>query len=222
MSLFYMAAFCLMSLLGAFMLDGNCYAWCEMAVSLLCFCGAPMCVSRIMDGRWLAVFDAAMPLTRRSLLIVVAALAASMPLTELISYLNRQLFELSLFDSVRAQVEAQDAEYYRILNESISYDGFWPTLRTILGIVVFPALGEEVFYRGFVQRTTMRIASPWVAIAFTAVLFSAAHWHYVEFMPRIFLGAVLGWLCYKRGLWASIVFHACNNLLCLVSLSLGW
>ncbi len=83
-----------------------------------------------------------------------------------------------------------------------------------LFVVAFMAgLSEEIFFRGFIQRLFIENKlNHHLAIWFTAILFSAIHLQFFGFVPRVLLGAVLGYLYFYSGnLWLSIIAHTVNN-----------
>jgi len=86
-------------------------------------------------------------------------------------------------------------------------------LLNLLVMALLPAVSEEVFFRGYVQRVVQDwTKSPHVAIFATAVFFSAFHLQLAGFLPRLLLGAALGYLFYWSGsLWLSITAHLANN-----------
>lgn len=83
----------------------------------------------------------------------------------------------------------------------------------IIVIALLPAICEEVFFRGAMQRVIIQLTRrPWVGIIVTAALFSALHFQFQGFLPRMFLGVVLGALYWFSGsLWTSIVAHFITN-----------
>jgi len=89
-------------------------------------------------------------------------------------------------------------------------------------IAVLPAIGEEVVFRGLIQnelyRGTKNIhVSIWVA----AILFSAIHFQFFGFVPRLLLGALFGYLYYWSGnLMLAIIAHFVNNGVSVVALYL--
>lgn len=85
-------------------------------------------------------------------------------------------------------------------------------LINLLVFAVIPAVCEELFFRGLIQRQLGKIWKPWVAIFITATLFSLIHFQFYGFFARLFLGMVLGYLYYRSGsLWPSILGHFCFN-----------
>jgi len=89
-------------------------------------------------------------------------------------------------------------------------------------IAVLPAFGEEIVFRGLIQnelyRSTKNIH---VSIWFAAVLFSAIHFQFFGFVPRLLLGALFGYLYYWSGnLMLAILAHFVNNAVSVVALYL--
>lgn len=84
-------------------------------------------------------------------------------------------------------------------------------------IAFFPALFEEMFFRGAVQSTLHRWwRLPWAAILVTSVLFSLIHFSIYLFLSRALLGVALGWIFYKsRNVWIGILIHFVNNTFAL-------
>ncbi len=90
----------------------------------------------------------------------------------------------------------------------------------IVFIAVVPGIGEEILFRGFLQNILKRIfkndhAAVWAA----AILFSAIHFQFYGFVPRMLLGALFGYLYLWTGnLLVPILAHFFNNSLSLFAL----
>ena len=81
-------------------------------------------------------------------------------------------------------------------------------------IAIVPAIAEEFFFRGVMQRLLIQMLhkAPWVAIIITSVIFSAIHMEWLDFIPRVILGFLLGTIYYLSGnLWLPIIGHFLNN-----------
>jgi membrane protease YdiL (CAAX protease family) len=80
-------------------------------------------------------------------------------------------------------------------------------------MALLPAIFEEACFRGVLQRILIGLCrSPWAGIIITAILFSALHFQFEGFLPRMFLGALLGAIYWYSGsLWASILAHFFTN-----------
>ncbi len=91
-------------------------------------------------------------------------------------------------------------------------------LFNIFMIGILPALGEELLFRGVVQRILTRWANSYHwGIWLAAILFSALHLQFYGFLPRMLLGALFGYLLVWTGsLWVPIAAHFINNTLAVV------
>jgi membrane protease YdiL (CAAX protease family) len=85
-------------------------------------------------------------------------------------------------------------------------------LLVLLAIGLAPALGEELLFRGFLQRwLSLRLSGP-VAVLGAAALFGLAHLDAVQGPAAFLLGAYLGTLTWLgRSLLPAILCHASNN-----------
>jgi membrane protease YdiL (CAAX protease family) len=91
----------------------------------------------------------------------------------------------------------------------------------VIIIALLPAICEEVFFRGAMQRVIIHLTRrPWAGIILTAALFSALHFQFQGFLPRMFLGVVLGVLYWFSGsIWTSIVAHFITNAVQVIAAS---
>lgn len=80
-------------------------------------------------------------------------------------------------------------------------------------IALLPAIGEELCFRAVLQRIIIGITkNAWAGIIITGFLFSALHLQFEGFIPRMFLGILLGALYWFSGsLWTSILAHFVFN-----------
>lgn len=73
-------------------------------------------------------------------------------------------------------------------------------------------IGEELFFRGWLQPVLGGAFRPVGAILGTAIVFSAIHGDPVGFLPRIELGVLFGLARWWTGsLWPAVLFHALHN-----------
>lgn len=88
----------------------------------------------------------------------------------------------------------------------------------IFVVAVIPAICEEFLFRGVIQRKLYGwISNPHVAIWIAAFIFSAIHFQFQGFLPRVLLGALLGYLFYWTGnLWVAVFGHFVNNAFSVV------
>ncbi|HNP53715.1 MAG TPA: type II CAAX endopeptidase family protein [Ferruginibacter sp.] len=93
-------------------------------------------------------------------------------------------------------------------------------LVAIFIMAFFPAMFEEMFFRGVMQNLLVRWWKlPWLGILVTSLLFSFIHGSIYLFLSRAVLGIVLG-LMYEqtKNIWVNIVAHFLTNFLALTQL----
>jgi membrane protease YdiL (CAAX protease family) len=92
-------------------------------------------------------------------------------------------------------------------------------LLNVFMIGLIPAVGEELLFRGVIQRIfTEWSGNKHVAIWLTAILFSALHFQFYGFVPRAILGAMFGYLLILSGnLWLPVIAHFINNTMAVLA-----
>ncbi len=143
-------------------------------------------------------------------------LIISFPLVGLSAWLNQQI----PLPSWASNMEADTA---KMISAILSVNSPVEWLLNLLVIAAIPAVGEELFFRGIVQTKLIDyFKNPQVAIWLGAFFFSAFHFQFEGFFPRILLGAVLGYLYYwSINLWIPIILHFFNNAMIVSAPYLG-
>ena len=86
-------------------------------------------------------------------------------------------------------------------------------LAGLLVIGLLAGIGEEYLFRGVLQPKLHRYTgNPHAGIWLAAIIFSAIHFQFYGFLPRMMLGALFGYLYYYSGsLVYPIIAHILNN-----------
>lgn len=146
--------------------------------------------------------------------IIIAANLFAAPIEDLSRYIVSHFPDL---DKMAHNLEMQ----YQAQVLALSNLQSWPEF--LMGIVImafFPALFEELFFRGAMQNLFARWwRKPYLAIVVTALVFSLIHLSVYLFLSRAILGFVLGLLYHKtRNIWVNIIAHFLNNAVALAQL----
>lgn len=80
-------------------------------------------------------------------------------------------------------------------------------------VCVTPALCEEIFFRGFVQRTFERTVG-WKSVVLVGVIFGLFHFNPLGLIPLSILGMLFGYFFYRsKSLLPPMLAHFANNFL---------
>jgi uncharacterized protein len=140
------------------------------------------------------------------LVLGAVVMLAAIPLVEYIGLLNKKMIIGSdatqwmkdLEDSANRQIK------FMLKDRTVS-----EYIMNLIFIAVFAAVGEELFFRGVLQRLFIKLTkNPLIGIILSALLFSGFHLQFYGFFPRFFLGVILGLLYWYSGsLWTAIIAH---------------
>ncbi len=131
---------------------------------------------------------------------------------QLVYWLNKQI---PLPESLRAAEDTSQA----LIQAMMQLDSPYALITNLVIMALLPAIGEELIFRGLVQRIAVRLAeNVHAGIWISATLFSLMHWQFEGFFVRQLLGALFGYLLYWSGsLWLPIIVHFVFNGLQIVA-----
>ena len=136
----------------------------------------------------------------------VGVMLIAIPFTALLGELNQQIpFPENIANWMKQKEEAASKPMQALL----SRPGVKDLLLNMVFIAICAGVGEELLFRGMVQRMLIRIfKSPWAGIVVSAAIFSAMHMQFYGFLPRFTLGILLGAIYWYSGsLWVAILAH---------------
>ncbi len=142
----------------------------------------------------------------RQALLGIAVLFFCFQAIQLFYWINKQI---PLPDVLREMEDNSKA----LIEAMLTIKGPMSLPMNLLVMALLPAIGEELVFRGILQRISTRISNNiHLGIWITAIVFSAMHGQFEGFLPRMALGAVLGYLLYWSGsLWLPIIVHFLFN-----------
>lgn len=143
------------------------------------------------------------------LLIGIALMFVSLPLTNILGTWNEKA---NFGESLETLLKMLEDAAGDLTERMLQVDTIWGLLGNLLVIALIPAIGEELTFRGVLQQSLTRRCNPHLAIWLSAFIFSFIHFQFYGFLPRMFLGLILGYMFYYSGsLWTSILMHFINN-----------
>ena len=160
----------------------------------------------------------------RTVLITVVVTLLSIPFINLLAQWNADWHLPELLSDVEKWMRAMQTQNDQLMEMILIMDSPSTIGINFLMMAMLPAIGEELIFRGIIQKQLLNwISNPHIAIFLTAVFFSAFHMQFLGFLSRLLLGILFGYLFYySKNIWVPIIAHFTNNTLALViALSFG-
>ena len=153
------------------------------------------------------------PVSGWLLLVGVVLMFVSLPLTNQLGTWNEKMNFGAAFERLESLLRQAEDMAGDLTERMLQVDTVWGLLFNLLVIALIPALGEELTFRGMLQQALVKgCKNAHVGIFLSAAIFSFIHFQFYGFLPRMFLGLLLGYMFYYSGsLWTSILMHFVNN-----------
>lgn len=136
------------------------------------------------------------------------------PAINCIGYYNQQMILPEFFDWMKEYEESAEKTLKLVFADRTIIS----LIINLLVIAVLAGLTEEFFFRGCLQQIILKIVkNRHLAIWITAITFSAIHLQFYGFVPRVLLGALLGYLFVWSGnIWVPVIVHIMHNAINVV------
>ncbi len=227
---------------------------------------------------WLHIVDSRKSIvesrkTWRLVLLSIGIMLTALPLINLLVSWNEQICLPESLSGLEQLMQQLEAQVNALLQQFLTYGNgaWWVLLLNLLVLAVLPAIGEELTFRGVLQRllsvrqqdrtdcalrnkSDLCLRSPHQNIAaqvlsgtpispsekgqgdvsqrstlnaqlsvwVTAFIFSFIHFQFYGFIPRLLLGALLGYvLLWSGNIRYSMIMHCTNNALSVLLFYLG-
>lgn len=149
----------------------------------------------------------------------IIALLALLPIVGVLNEWNQGIsFPDALAPLEQWMREAEDAAT-ELQERFLSGTSYLDLIINIVIMAITPAICEELLFRGVLQNQLEKwFKNAHIAVWVAAIIFSAIHFQFYGFLPRMVLGAALGYLLvYGKSLWLPIVAHCVNNSLAVIT-----
>ena len=211
--------------------------------------------------------------TARQVMLSIGIMLTALPLINLLVSWNEQIRLPESLSGLEQLMQQMEAQADQLLQQFLTYGNgaWWVLLINLLVLAILPAIGEELTFRGVLQRllsvrqqdrtdcalrnkSDLCLRSPHQNIAtqvlsgtpispsekgpgdvsqlstlnsqlsvwVTAFIFSFIHFQFYGFIPRLLLGALLGYaLLWSGNIRYSMIMHGTNNALSVLLFYLG-
>ncbi|MBC8051564.1 MAG: CPBP family intramembrane metalloprotease [Sphingobacteriaceae bacterium] len=153
------------------------------------------------------------------LLLIIVIMLAATPFLEWSIQLNQQMKFPAFAASVENWMKYKEIQAEILTKQILKMDSLGGLIINLLVVAIIPALGEELLFRGCLQKIfTNWSNSHHYGIWIAAILFSAIHLQFYGFIPRMLLGALFGYLFFfSKNIWVPVFAHFLNNASALIA-----
>ncbi len=151
------------------------------------------------------------------LLLAIATIICALPLINYLAYLNSRISLPESMQGLEAKMREMEDRAAELLKAFMTVEkgSMVMLLFNIVVLAIIPAIGEEMTFRCVLQSFFHR--NRHLAVWMTAFIFSFIHFQFYGFIPRMLLGALLGYaLVWTDNLIYSITMHATNNMMAVL------
>ncbi len=155
-----------------------------------------------------------------SLFLVIVIMFFASPFINFIGEINANMHLPEWMSGIENWMRESEDKAAELTEAFLKVDTIGGLFFNIFMIAFLPAIGEELLFRGVIQRilTRMTKSNHW-GIWISAILFSALHLQFYGFLPRMLLGVLFGYLLVWSGsIWLPIAAHFINNGFAVVAM----
>ena len=183
-------------------------------------------------------------LDARLVLLSIGIVVSAIPLINCMVAWNSQLRLPKSMSGIEQLMQEMERQAEQLLQGFMTYkNGAWQILLLNLFVMaVLPGIGEELTFRGVLQgllvgnqpsvisnqqsgisnKPSVVSRRQHLAVWVTAIVFSFVHFQFYGFVPRLFIGALLGYVLIWSGrIGYSMIMHITNNALSVLVFYFG-
>ncbi len=203
-------------------LDLNSYnglIFAQSTQSILLFAGAALLSIWVTERRNpLKQIDINKSIDIKQVLLITLFAVAAIPVITFLGEVNSLIQFPQSLSSLEALLKKMEEANTQVLEKILNTSSYGRLGINLFVIAVIPAITEEIMFRGWLQRILNKSVNTHTAVWISAIVFSAIHMEFYGFIPRMILGAGIGYLYATTGsLWSAILAHFINNAVAIIT-----
>lgn len=161
-----------------------------------------------------------LPSAKGLLGVVIVYILALPAMNQIISW-NESIHFPDGLHGLEASLRASENAAREVGNNILADMNIWGMLAAVGIVGLLTGFSEEMFFRGGLQTIMTMPGRHTFAIWTSAIIFSAVHFQFFGFFPRVLMGVFFGYLLVWSGsLWLPVFAHALNNSIVVFSVYL--
>ena len=155
--------------------------------------------------------------TKNQILTFSAGMIILIPLLQNYLYIQNYFIEQlaqnnEFVNHLKQLVDKLDKLVEETYGQILTANNFIDALLIVVVVAITPAICEEIFFRGFVQKSFEQRYKPYWSALITAIFFGLYHFNPYGLIPLIALGFYLGWSAYTtNSIFIPMILHFINN-----------
>lgn len=187
------------------------------AQCVLVFMAAPVLTARLESKNPLATLSLNKTPYWLNVTCIMACYITGISFLNQIIYWNDALTLPDNWNALEQTMRSWEENSRELTNVLLSTTSIGGLISGVLIIGCLTGLSEELFFRGGIQRMLCEVMSKHAAVWVAAFIFSAMHFQFFGFVPRLLLGAFFGYLYIWSGsIWTAVIAHTINNSMVVV------
>jgi len=148
-----------------------------------------------------------------SLIIGAVGILLALPMINWLAELNQNMHLPSAFSAMETWMKNSEAKAAEMTDVFTKGTTVGVLLLNLFVVAFMAAFSEELFFRGMLQKVLIEcFKNKHIGIWIGAIFFSAFHMQFYGFLPRMLMGAYLGYLFVWSGsIWPGMIAHFINN-----------
>ena len=143
------------------------------------------------------------------------------PVVSLTGYFNAQMHLPQSLAAIEEWIKSTEELADALVQKMMAGKGIITFVINLFVIAFVAGVTEEFLFRGaLLNIIRQKIKNPHVAIWIVAIVFSAIHLQFYGFVPRMILGAFLGYLVYwTHNIWVPVFAHFIYNAFAFIGMT---
>lgn len=157
------------------------------------------------------------------LLLTIATVIAAVPMMNCIIEWNMSLHLPDSLHAVEEWMKESEESAAKFTDTLLGGTGINSFIVAVLIVGFLAGFSEEIFFRGTIQRLfiTSKV-NVHIAVWSTAFIFSAIHFQFFGFVPRLLLGVFFGYaVAWSGNLWLGVAGHFTNNVIAAAGMTIA-
>ncbi len=219
---FLLVGMALVSILPGNPLELNSMKFSQLILSFFAFLLPPLVCGYLWYDKPLEAYSLQRLPDLKQVVLAVFLIFSISPFINLLSYINEQMVLPGFLSGLENQFREMEDKAGELTRQMLDVGTVSGLMFNLLVMAAMPALGEELLCRGALQNIFSEKTNKYAAVWIVGIIFSLIHFQMYGFLPRMVLGALLGYLLvWSRSLWLPVFIHFINNATVVLSSFFG-